>query len=122
MPLGPVGITNIGFGGCNVHAIIHSNIKEKSSNNHLDIPRVVIASGRTKQAVKSILDGAETNKHDAEFLGLLDKIHEQESRKHPYRGFAVLHNSSMLMKYFFFEFMMVYLKFFAYFYGCYINS
>lgn len=96
MPVGPVGVTNIGLGGCNVHTIIYPNTKEKVTNSNLDIPRLVIASGRTREAVKTILNAAERNKNDAEFLGLLDKIQEKASRRHPYRGFAVLHNSGRL--------------------------
>lgn len=94
LPEGPVGLTNIGFGGSNSHTILYPNEKSKRLSNEPTIPRLVVVSGRTKEATENILDAAEVNQSDADFLGLLDKIHEEEAYKHPYRGFALLHNSS----------------------------
>lgn len=94
LPIGPVGVTNIGFGGVNSHTILYPNTKEKVTNSNLDIPRLVVVSGRTKEAVEHMLEAAEINQNDSDFLGLIDKIHEEEISKHSYRGFTIIHTES----------------------------
>lgn len=55
---GYIGINSFGFGGANCHILLKSNLKEKINNGapNDDLPRLVIISGRTKEAVKIILD------------------------------------------------------------------
>jgi len=54
---GLVGINSFGFGGSNVHVLLRCNQKEKIEKgipgDHL--PRLIVMSGRTEEAVESFL-------------------------------------------------------------------
>jgi fatty acid synthase len=51
------GVSSLGFGGANTHVILQRNQKEKVNGGApMDsIPRIVVASGRTEEAVDVIL-------------------------------------------------------------------
>jgi fatty acid synthase len=51
------GINSFGFGGANAHILLQRNVKEKVNGGApVDtIPRLVVASGRTEEAVDVIL-------------------------------------------------------------------
>lgn len=55
---GLVGINSFGFGGANCHVLLNWN--QKSKVNHGlpedDLPRLVVASGRTQEAVTILLN------------------------------------------------------------------
>jgi fatty acid synthase len=55
---GLVGINSFGFGGSNVHVLLRCNQKEKVNKGIPDdhLPRLVVMSGRTEQAVESFLN------------------------------------------------------------------
>lgn len=55
---GLVGINSFGFGGANCHVLLNSNTKSKINNGlpEDNLPRLVVASGRTKEAVAVILN------------------------------------------------------------------
>lgn len=55
---GYVGINSFGFGGANAHVLLKSHDKEKINNGapQDDLPRLVAVSGRTEEAVSTILD------------------------------------------------------------------
>lgn len=54
---GYIGISSFGFGGANAHILLKSNPKEKINGGapHDDLPRLVMVSGRTEEAVETIL-------------------------------------------------------------------
>lgn len=54
---GLAGINSFGFGGANCHVLLQSNTKKKVNNGLPvdDLPRLVVTSGRTEEAVDSIL-------------------------------------------------------------------
>lgn len=80
----------MGLGGTNVHAILRANIKEKTPGVPDILPRLVVVSGRTKEAVAHLLDAADCHKHDHEFLALLNAVHEKNINRHNFRGFTIL--------------------------------
>ncbi|XP_071581800.1 fatty acid synthase-like [Temnothorax nylanderi] len=88
---GYVGINSFGFGGANGHILLKSNPKQKINNGPLndDLPRLVAVSGRTEEAVKSILDDVRNRPIDAEFISLLHHIHNDDIEGHPYRGYMI---------------------------------
>ena len=59
------GVSSFGFGGTNVHILLQRNKKEKvNSGVPLDpIPRLVVASGRTEEAVDIILKDVSCTVH-----------------------------------------------------------
>ncbi|KAH8377960.1 hypothetical protein KR093_008108 [Drosophila rubida] len=97
---GIVGLNSFGFGGANAHVILKSHAKNKSAiaKPKSQTLKLVICSGRTKQAVQQLLDAAVKNRHDDEFLVLINDIHAQPIPLHPYRGFAVVGNSAAACK------------------------
>lgn len=70
---GYVAVSNFGFGGANAHALLKSNPKEKVNNGipKDDIPRLVYISGRTEEAINTIIDDFANRPMDAEYIGLL---------------------------------------------------
>lgn len=55
---GLVGINSFGFGGANCHVLLKSNEKEKINQGipKDNLPRLVMISGRTEEAVKTLLN------------------------------------------------------------------
>lgn len=55
---GLVGINSFGFGGANCHVLLSHNEKNKINNGlpEDDLPRLVVASGRTEEAVTVIIN------------------------------------------------------------------
>ncbi|KAJ8680787.1 hypothetical protein QAD02_016574 [Eretmocerus hayati] len=67
------------------------NIKKKNDGvPDDDIPRLVLASGRTEEAVLSILNYVESRPVDAEYIRLLHNIFESDVDGHLYRGYTLL--------------------------------
>ncbi|XP_063988184.1 fatty acid synthase-like [Diachasmimorpha longicaudata] len=89
---GYVGVSSFGFGGANAHILLKSNPKEKINGGapQDDLPRLVVASGRTEEAVNSILTDVESRPVDVEFIRLLHEIHTEDISGHLYRGYTVL--------------------------------
>lgn len=54
---GLAGVNSFGFGGANCHVLLQSNPKKKINNGLPvdDLPRLIVTSGRTEEAVDSIL-------------------------------------------------------------------
>lgn len=54
---GYAGVNSFGFGGANCHVLLKSNPKEKINNGapQDDLPRLVVISGRSEEAVERIL-------------------------------------------------------------------
>lgn len=90
---GIVGLNSFGFGGANAHVILKSNPKPKTVTPTETIPRLVALSGRTNEAVELLLEDAEKNKTDDEYLGLVNEIHSKNIPLHYYRGYAVVGGS-----------------------------
>ncbi|KAJ4448692.1 hypothetical protein ANN_00082, partial [Periplaneta americana] len=98
---GLVGINSFGFGGANAHTLLDWNHKTKvnagaPSDN---IPRLVVASGRTKEAVDVILDDVtqlwqclqlESRPLDSEYVSLLHDFQAVNIPGHCYRGYTLL--------------------------------
>ncbi|GLV44735.1 Fatty acid synthase 3, partial [Carabus blaptoides fortunei] len=70
---GYVPISNFGLGGSNAHVLLKSNTKIKVNYGlpEDDIPRLVYISGRTEEAVDTIIDDFAKRPMDAEYIGLL---------------------------------------------------
>ncbi|XP_055642546.1 fatty acid synthase-like [Toxorhynchites rutilus septentrionalis] len=86
-----VAINCFGFGGANAHALLCRNLKEKKNHGLPgdDIPRLAVWSGRTKEAVVTMLQDVAKRPLDTEFFALLYNIQKQATPGHRYRGFGV---------------------------------
>ncbi|XP_065083523.1 fatty acid synthase-like [Ochlerotatus camptorhynchus] len=93
MPLlGPlIGINSFGFGGANAHALLCRNLKEKKNHGvpEDDLPRLVVWSGRTREAIEYMFQDITQRPLDAEFIALLCNVEKQGIPGHRYRGFGV---------------------------------
>ncbi|XP_011695797.1 PREDICTED: fatty acid synthase [Wasmannia auropunctata] len=90
---GLVGINSFGFGGANVHIILRSNPKPKLSpllNVTELLPKLVAVSGRTEEAVHTLLDQVKEHRKDDEFLSLLHVVHNNDIPGHHIRGYEIL--------------------------------
>ncbi|XP_015113123.1 fatty acid synthase [Diachasma alloeum] len=89
---GYVGISSFGFGGANAHVVLKSNSKEKINGGapQDDLPRLVVASGRTEDAVGSILTDVENRPVDIEYIRLLHDLYAEKLSRHPYRGYTIV--------------------------------
>ncbi|XP_062548539.1 fatty acid synthase-like [Armigeres subalbatus] len=90
-----IGINSFGFGGANAHTLLCRNLKEKKNHGvpEDDLPRVVLWSGSTKEAVECMLQDISERPLDAEFIGLLHDIEKQPIQGHRYRGFGIFQNN-----------------------------
>lgn len=86
--LGYVALSSLGYGGANAHVVVKpTNLEQtncKTLPNYKN--RLVLASGRTPEAVSHFLDGIEKNQDDHDFLCLVDEIHKINIDRHEYRG------------------------------------
>ncbi|XP_011499008.1 PREDICTED: fatty acid synthase [Ceratosolen solmsi marchali] len=88
---GLVAVNSFGFGGANAHVVLRSNPKPKVSPMlDVGVPKIVAVSGRTEEAVASLLDEVKRHEKDDEFISLLHSIHALNIPGHPYRGYHIL--------------------------------
>lgn len=93
-----VGINNFGFGGNNCHMVIKQIAGKKCKQivPKDDIPRLVCVSGRTREAVQSILDDINNRPLDVEYVALLHSLFSKNSPTHPYKGYTIMSHSGPL--------------------------
>ncbi|XP_033150589.1 fatty acid synthase [Drosophila busckii] len=95
---GIIGLNSFGFGGANAHVILKSNPKPKSITPRDGAPKVVLASGRTFEAVEQLLQSASENADDDEYLQLINDIHSQPIPLHYFRGYTVVSSKGSLQR------------------------
>ncbi|XP_016956349.1 fatty acid synthase isoform X1 [Drosophila biarmipes] len=86
-----IGINSFGFGGANAHALLKGYPKSKTNFGlpEDEVPRLLTWAGRTEDAVEEIFNAVEKNPLDAEFIGLLQNIQEEDVSGMVFRGYAV---------------------------------
>ncbi|KAG5679907.1 hypothetical protein PVAND_009443 [Polypedilum vanderplanki] len=86
-----------GFGGANCHALFKKTAKSKVNFGipNDDIPRLVIWSGRTEEAVNEILDSITEKPLDAEYIALLQHSQIHSFPANLFRGYGVFTNEGL---------------------------
>lgn len=86
-----IGINSFGVGGTNAHALLKGNEKKKINYGipHDNLPLLVLWSGRTENAVNTVLDAIIKRPLDAEFIGLLHNCQLESSTYNIYRGYGM---------------------------------
>ncbi|KAL6440730.1 hypothetical protein ACFW04_003291 [Cataglyphis niger] len=90
---GIVGVNSFGFGGANAHIVLRSNPKPKLSpvpDTIEQLPKLITVSGRTEEAVHTLLEKAKEHRKDDEFISLLHIIHKNNILGHKIRGYEIL--------------------------------
>lgn len=86
-----IAMNSFGIIGANVHALLKGNMKEKLNMGipNDGLPRLVLWSGRTREAVVHIFDEIEKHPLDAEFIALLQSTQVKTSPTHIFHGYGV---------------------------------
>uniref|UniRef100_A0A6B2E4Y7 Fatty acid synthase n=1 Tax=Phlebotomus kandelakii TaxID=1109342 RepID=A0A6B2E4Y7_9DIPT len=87
---GIIALNSFGFGGANAHVIMKSNPKPKVLSPLDGFPRLAVASGRTIDAVQTMLEDIEAHSDDEEYIALVNEIHSKNIPLHNYRGYTVM--------------------------------
>ncbi|XP_049533141.1 fatty acid synthase-like isoform X3 [Anopheles darlingi] len=91
-----VAVNSFGFGGANAHALLHNNIKQKLNDGcpSDNLPRLIVWSGRTAEAVNVFIKDLVGQRFDAEFYALTYNIQRKPIAKMTSRGFAILNGNT----------------------------
>ncbi|KAG5667645.1 hypothetical protein PVAND_015619 [Polypedilum vanderplanki] len=86
-----IGVNSFGFGGANFHCLVKRNPKQKENRGipKDDIPRLVLWSGRTEEAVNAVLENISSQPLDAEFIALLQNSQISNPTLNTYRGYGI---------------------------------
>ena len=88
---GLMAVNSFGFGGVNIHILLRSNPKPKITQKlDVNLPKIVVVSGRTEEAVNVFLDKVKENEKDDELISMVQDIHAFNIPGHGYRGFQIL--------------------------------
>ncbi|KAJ2940723.1 hypothetical protein O0L34_g14834 [Tuta absoluta] len=88
---GLTAINSFSHTGSDSHLVLKGHIKPKNMNLYkLNIPRLVLVSGRNEKAVKSIFNKLKNQPLDAEFIGMLNDIYQVETPGFTCRGYTIL--------------------------------
>ncbi|RLU25189.1 hypothetical protein DMN91_003281 [Ooceraea biroi] len=93
-----VGINSFGFGGANCHVLLQPNLKKKINGGtpNDNLPRLIVMSGRTEQAVESFLNEIENRPIDVDYVRLLHDLFAKDISGHPYRGYSIIESATMI--------------------------
>jgi len=97
---GYVGMNSFGFGGSNVHVLLHCNPRTvREVHPAAEIPRLVTFSGRTEEGVKTVLEHIQNNSQDVELQAMLQQIGgNTTTATHPHRGYALVNNDTNIIE------------------------
>ncbi|KAF4797413.1 Fatty acid synthase [Turdus rufiventris] len=91
---GLIGINSFGFGGANAHVILRPNKNKRQPLETCNVPRLVQISGRTQEAVETLIQ--ESRKHGgcSPFVSMLNDISAVPVSSMPYRGYTLVGTES----------------------------
>ncbi|CAG7687282.1 unnamed protein product, partial [Allacma fusca] len=88
---GLVAVNSFGFGGANVHVLLKLDTASDTTTTMPlpDLPLIVPISGRTSEAIDSILNEIEPLSKSFEFYALLQQIYQENIPGNPFRGYSI---------------------------------
>jgi len=86
-----IAVNSFGFGGSNSHILVRRNPKVKVNLGLPtdNLPRLIVWSGRTEEALNTIFDSVTKQPLDAEFVALLQNTQTATLSSNTYRGYAI---------------------------------
>ena len=86
-----IAVNSFGAGGANVHILLQANDKEKVNGGIPadNLPRLVLWSGRTEEAVNAIFENLENTPLDTEYISLLQSSQALPPALNTYRGYGI---------------------------------
>ncbi|NXD41691.1 FAS synthase, partial [Copsychus sechellarum] len=91
---GLIGINSFGFGGANAHVILRPNKNKCQPLETGNVPRLVQISGRTQEAVETLIEGSRKHGGCSPFVSLLSDISAVPVSSMPYRGYTLVGTKS----------------------------
>lgn len=87
-----IAINSSGIGGVNGHLLLRrvDKMKNNAAQSLDDFTRLVIWSGRTELAVRTIFDKLKSSPMNTEFIGLLHNIQKTQINENLHRGYTLL--------------------------------
>lgn len=91
-----ISMNSFGLGGANCHALFKGNLKTKTEKSSVtdNLGRMVLWSGRSEEAIKTIFDDITKRPLDAEYIALLQNSQTQTNTANVYRGYGLFENDS----------------------------
>ncbi|XP_030143528.4 fatty acid synthase [Taeniopygia guttata] len=91
---GLIGINSFGFGGANAHVILRPNKNKCQPLETSNVPRLVQISGRTQEAVETLIQESRKHGECSPFVSLLSDISAVPVSSMPYRGYTLVGTES----------------------------
>uniref|UniRef100_A0A8C3MLY0 Fatty acid synthase n=1 Tax=Geospiza parvula TaxID=87175 RepID=A0A8C3MLY0_GEOPR len=91
---GLIGINSFGFGGANAHVILRPNKNKCQPLQTSNMPRLVQISGRTQEAVETLIQESKKHGECNPFVSLLSDISAVPVSSMPYRGYTLVGTES----------------------------
>ncbi|XP_044732162.1 fatty acid synthase-like [Chrysoperla carnea] len=90
-----MALSGFGFGGANAHLLLKRFKKLKKNHGYPsdDLPRLVCVSGRTQDAVNTIIHDLQKRSVDVEHVRLYHGVYRKNIKNHDYRGYVLLQKS-----------------------------
>ena len=95
---GYVGVNSFGFGGSNVHAILKSHHKSRTTYEGSEAERLFLYSSRTDEGLNKVFDEMHKHSDNMELQALLLDSANTSPATHPCRGYTVLNAEKQIQE------------------------